>query len=62
MFPSLACEWATEIGLTYYSANVIFLVQKVALDCLSYHATANDEDAIWLSKETIPKVHTIDII
>jgi hypothetical protein len=31
-------------------------LQKVALDCLSYHATANDEDAIWLSKETIPQV------
>jgi hypothetical protein len=32
------------------------VLQKVALDCLSYHATANDEDAIWLSKEIIPKV------
>jgi hypothetical protein len=32
------------------------ILQKVALDCLSYHATANDEDAIWLSKEIIPKV------
>jgi hypothetical protein len=34
----------------------IIALQKVALDCLSYHATANDEDAIWLSKETIPQV------
>ena len=30
------------------------LLQRVALDCLSYHATATDNDTTWLARESIP--------
>ena len=29
-------------------------MQRVALDCLSYHATATDNDTTWLARESIP--------
>jgi hypothetical protein len=47
------CNYHLRQKSRLYNLTVL---QKVALDCLSYHATANDEDAIWLSKEIIPKV------
>ncbi|XP_023335446.1 cGMP-specific 3',5'-cyclic phosphodiesterase, partial [Eurytemora carolleeae] len=39
----------------YESAYKLMAKQKVALDCLSYHATASNDDAISLSREPIPK-------
>ena len=30
------------------------MFQRVALDCLSYHATATDNDTNWLARESIP--------
>ena len=39
---------------TYESTCKLMAKQRVALDCLSYHATATDNDTTWLARETIP--------
>ena len=39
---------------TYESTCKLMAKQRVALDCLSYHATATDTDTAWLARETIP--------
>ena len=38
----------------YESACKLMAKQKVALECLSYHATASNDDALRLTSETIP--------
>jgi len=39
---------------TYESTCKLMAKQRVALDCLSYHATATDNDTQWLAREAIP--------
>ena len=40
--------------------NFSFL-QRVALDCLSYHATATDNDTNWLARESIPRAEEFNL-
>lgn len=40
---------------TYENACKLMAKQKVALDCLSYHAAANDADTNTLAMTVIPK-------
>lgn len=40
--------------MEYFTIYIFILLQRVALDCLSYHATATDNDTTWLARETIP--------
>lgn len=35
--------------------------QKVALECLSYHATASIDDTIKLTQDTIPSAETYNL-
>ena len=39
----------------YEGACKLMAKQKVALDCLSYHAAAGDDDTEVLAKATVPK-------
>ena len=39
---------------TYEATCKLMAKQRVALDCLSYHATATDNDTNWLARESIP--------
>ena len=39
----------------YEGACKLMAKQKVALDCLSYHAAANDDDTNELAKTLVPK-------
>ena len=45
------------IQIIIYNTNntMCSLSQRVALDCLSYHATATDNDTAWLARESIPR-------
>ncbi|KAM0730855.1 cGMP-specific 3',5'-cyclic phosphodiesterase [Formica fusca] len=45
----------------YESACKLMAKQKVALECLSYHATANNEDALRLVSDTIPSAETYNL-
>lgn len=35
--------------------------QKVALECLSYHATASVDDTVKLTQDTIPSAETYNL-
>ncbi|KZC14616.1 PREDICTED: cGMP-specific 3',5'-cyclic phosphodiesterase-like [Dufourea novaeangliae] len=45
----------------YESACKLMAKQKVALECLSYHATANNDDAVKLTSEPIPSAETFNL-
>jgi len=45
----------------YESACKLMAKQKVALECLSYHATANNEDALRLVSDSIPSAETYNL-
>ncbi|KMQ97127.1 cgmp-specific 3 -cyclic phosphodiesterase-like protein [Lasius niger] len=45
----------------YESACKLMAKQKVALECLSYHATANNEDALRLVSDTIPSAEIYNL-
>ncbi|EFN82779.1 cGMP-specific 3',5'-cyclic phosphodiesterase isoform X2 [Harpegnathos saltator] len=45
----------------YESACKLMAKQKVALECLSYHATANNEDALRLTSDSIPSAETFNL-
>lgn len=45
----------------YESACKLMAKQKVALECLSYHATANNEDALRLVSDPIPSAETYNL-
>ncbi|XP_071567949.1 cGMP-specific 3',5'-cyclic phosphodiesterase isoform X1 [Temnothorax nylanderi] len=45
----------------YESACKLMAKQKVALECLSYHATANNEDALRLVSDPIPSAVTYNL-
>ncbi|XP_022918374.1 cGMP-specific 3',5'-cyclic phosphodiesterase [Onthophagus taurus] len=45
----------------YENACKLMAKQKVALECLSYHATANREDSLKLSKDDIPSAETFNL-
>ncbi|XP_020294771.1 cGMP-specific 3',5'-cyclic phosphodiesterase-like isoform X2 [Pseudomyrmex gracilis] len=45
----------------YESACKLMAKQKVALECLSYHATANNEDALRLVSDIIPSAETYNL-
>jgi len=46
---------------TYESACKLMAKQRVALDCLSYHATANDNDTVWLAREAVPAAEEFNL-
>ena len=56
-YMNICLESSTRMPILPCYMNIY--VQKVALDCLSYHATASNDDAISLSREPIPKVKII---
>ena len=45
----------------YEGACKLMAKQKVALDCLSYHAAANDEDTEVLAKSSIPAANSVKL-
>lgn len=45
----------------YEGACKLMAKQKVALDCLSYHASASDGDTEWLVKAEIPSAETYNL-
>ncbi|XP_011329812.2 cGMP-specific 3',5'-cyclic phosphodiesterase isoform X2 [Ooceraea biroi] len=45
----------------YESACKLMAKQKVALECLSYHATANNDDALRLVSDAIPSAETYNL-
>ncbi|XP_032675457.1 cGMP-specific 3',5'-cyclic phosphodiesterase-like isoform X2 [Odontomachus brunneus] len=45
----------------YESACKLMAKQKVALECLSYHATANNDDALRLTSDLIPSAETFNL-
>ncbi|KAG7200832.1 hypothetical protein KM043_003202 [Ampulex compressa] len=45
----------------YESACKLMAKQKVALECLSYHATANNDDALKLTSDAIPSAETFNL-
>lgn len=45
----------------YESACKLMAKQKVALECLSYHATANNDDALRLVSDVIPSAQTYNL-
>ncbi|KAH0952975.1 hypothetical protein HN011_011017 [Eciton burchellii] len=45
----------------YESACKLMAKQKVALECLSYHATANNDDALRLVSDTIPSAEIYNL-
>ncbi|XP_015176353.1 PREDICTED: cGMP-specific 3',5'-cyclic phosphodiesterase isoform X2 [Polistes dominula] len=45
----------------YESACKLMAKQKVALECLSYHATANNDDALKLTTDTIPSAEKFNL-
>ncbi|XP_043266143.1 cGMP-specific 3',5'-cyclic phosphodiesterase-like [Colletes gigas] len=45
----------------YESACKLMAKQKVALECLSYHATANNDDTVKLISETIPSADSYNL-
>ncbi|XP_050437389.1 cGMP-specific 3',5'-cyclic phosphodiesterase isoform X1 [Adelges cooleyi] len=45
----------------YESACKLMAKQKVALECLSYHATASVDDTIKLAQDTIPSAETYNL-
>jgi len=46
---------------TYEAACKLMAKQRVALDCLSYHATASDNDTYWLARENIPPAEEFNL-
>lgn len=46
---------------TYESTCKLMAKQRVALDCLSYHATATDNDTTWLARESIPQAKEFNL-
>ncbi|XP_076651652.1 phosphodiesterase 6 isoform X2 [Halictus rubicundus] len=45
----------------YESACKLMAKQKVALECLSYHATASNDDTVKLTSEPIPSAETFNL-
>ncbi|XP_069679001.1 cGMP-specific 3',5'-cyclic phosphodiesterase isoform X2 [Periplaneta americana] len=45
----------------YENACKLMAKQKVALECLSYHATANTDDTLKLSQDTIPSAESYNL-
>ncbi|XP_047363761.1 cGMP-specific 3',5'-cyclic phosphodiesterase isoform X3 [Vespa velutina] len=45
----------------YESACKLMAKQKVALECLSYHATANNDDALKLTSDSIPSAEKFNL-
>lgn len=45
----------------YENACKLMAKQKVALECLSYHATAADDATLELAKEDIPSAETFSL-
>lgn len=45
----------------YEGAVKLMAKQKVALDCLSYHASASDSDTESLSKALIPEAESFSL-
>ena len=46
---------------TYEGTCKLMAKQRVALDCLSYHATATDNDTTWLARESIPQAKEFNL-
>lgn len=51
---ALFCGMAIHNAQTYETVSKLSAKQKVALECLSYHSRANDEEVERLENESIP--------
>lgn len=59
--PSIYCAARVCLPFFLFTLGKLMAKQKVALECLSYHATASVDDTVKLTQDTIPSAETYNL-